>query len=502
MMLRASRIILSLALTAPWFAAPGICSNKIRTVLIPNSSAIVSFRILFNVGSAADPKGKEGVAALTAAMLAKGGSRKMTYEQIAQTLYPTATSFKWQVDKEMTVFMGETHLDNLQKCYQIMADMLLAPGWREDDFTRLKAEAAEFLKVTLRLNNDEELGKEALYNFIYEGHVYGHHNLGTIESLQALTLEDAKDFYRNNYTLANLVIGLAGGYPKTFPNKVKSDFAASLPAGKAVKVDLPQPAKIEGLEMRVIKKDTRGVAISFGFPIQATRADADWPALFVVQMYLGQHRSTNSYLLQATRQKRGLNYGTYAYIEYFPRGMFQFHVDPNLARRQQIFQVWVRPVEPQNGLFTLRLTLYELKKLVDNGMSQEAFETTRQFLANFISALTDTQDAQLGYALDSQFYGIAGFNEYVRDSLSRLKLEDVNRAIKRYLQADDMKIVVVAKDAEGFRDAVVANQPSPITYPAPMSKEILEEDKIVEMYRLVFKPSQVGIAPAEQMFRK
>ena len=502
MMLRASRVIMALALMAPWFTAPGNCSNQIRTVLIPNSSAIVSFRIMFNVGSAADPKGKEGVAALTAAMLAKGGSRKMTYEQITQALYPTATSFKWQADKEMTVFMGETHIDNLQQCYQIMAEMLLAPGWREDDFTRLKAEAIEFLKVTLRLNNDEELGKEALYNFIYEGHVYGHHNLGTIESLQTLTLEDAKNFYRNNYTLANLVIGLAGGYPKTFPEKVESDFAASLPAGKPMEVASSQPAKIEGLEMRVIKKDTRGVAISFGFPIPVTRADADWPALFIVQTYLGQHRSTNSYLLQATRQKRGLNYGTYAYIEYFPRGMFQFHVDPNLARRQQIFQVWIRPVEPQNGLFTLRLALYELKKLVDKGMSQESFETTRQFLANFVNTLTDTQDAQLGYALDSQFYGVAGFNEYVRDSLSKLKLEDVNRVIKRYLQADDVKIVVVARDAEGFRDAAVANKPSPITYPAQMSKEILEEDKIIESYRLVFNSGRAGIAPVEQAFQR
>ena len=66
-----------------------------------------------------------------------------------------------------------------------------------------------------------------------------------------------------------------------------------------------------------------------------------------------------------------MNYGDYAYIEYFPRGMFQFNPDPNLGRRQQIFHIWIRPVEPQNGVFALRIALYELDKLVREGMSEE-----------------------------------------------------------------------------------------------------------------------------------
>ena len=92
---------------------------------------------------------------------ADGGSRAMSYDQIVQAMYPMATSFVSQVDKEMTVFSGTTHVDNLQKYYQIISGMLLDPGFREDDFTRLRADAINFLKENLRGNNDEELGKEA-----------------------------------------------------------------------------------------------------------------------------------------------------------------------------------------------------------------------------------------------------------------------------------------------------------------------------------------------------
>jgi zinc protease len=469
---------------------------------MPNSSPLVSFRFLFNVGSAIDPKGKEGLAALTASMLSEGGSRSRTYEQIIQAMYPMATSFGSQVDKHITVFAGTTHTDNLETYYKIISEMLLDPGWRGDDFNRLKEDAINFLKVSLRGSNDEELGKETLYNLIYENHPYGHHNVGTIASLEKLTLDDVKSFYRENYTQANFVLGLAGGYSKEFEAKVKSDFASRLPAGKPAVVNLPQPEKISGLQMTIIEKNTPGTAISFGFPIPVTRSHPDWPALLVVESYFGQHRNSNSYLYKRLRQIRGLNYGDYAYIEYFPRGMFQFQPDPNLARQQQIFQVWIRPVEPKNGLFALRTALFELRRLVEQGISKEDFEATRQFLTKYVNVLTKTQDAQLGYALDSRFYGIPSFNDYLREQLAKLTVDDVNRAIKKYLQADNVQIVVITKDAEGFRKAALEGKPSPISYTAPPAKEILEEDKAIEKYNLSFNPKAVEVVPVDRIFEK
>lgn len=457
-------LILAVAAPGMGLALAGKASSSMASVLLPNSSPLVSFRLLFNSGSASDPKGKEGVAALTAAMISEGGSRAMSYEQIVQAMYPMATGFGSQVDKEMTVFVGTTHADNLQKYYQTISAMLFDPGFRVDDFTRLRTDAINFLKESLRGNNDEELGKEALYVSIYKGHAYGHQNVGTVESLEKLTIDDLKKFYRDNYTRANFVLGLAGGYPKGFEEKIQSDVAARLPAGAASKPTLTQPEKISGLEMQIIQKDTPGTAISFGFPISVTRSDLDWPALLLVQSYFGQHRSSNSYLYKRLRQIRGLNYGDYAYIEYFPRGMFQFEPDSNLGRRQQIFQVWIRPVEPKNGVFALRAALYELNKLVQGGMSQEDFEATRRFLSKNVNALTKTQNAQLGYAIDSKYYGIPGFTDYVREQLSKLKLEEVNRAIKKHLQADNVKIAVVTKDAEAFKQAAVEGKPSPISY--------------------------------------
>ena len=470
-----------------------------NAVLLPNRSPLVTFRLLFMTGAADDPAGKEGLAGLTASLVAGGGTQTLPFEKIQEAFYPMATSFGAQVDKEMTVFTGTTHADNLPRYYGLISGMLLDPGFREDDFTRIKTNTINYLKVSLREGNDEELGKEQLYNNIYAGHPYGHHNAGGISALERLTLADVRDFYRTHYTQANMVLGLAGGYPANFPTKVKADFAR-LPEGTRTPSNFFTPKLELGTHIDIVKRETRSTAISLGFPIDVTRADKDWPALAVVASYFGQHRSSNSYLYQRLREARGLNYGDYAYIEYFPSGMFQFEPDSNLARQQQIFQIWIRPVPPEQGHFVLRAALYEYDKLVRDGLSREAFEATREFLTKYSNILTATQDAQLGYALDSRYYKLGNFNQHMRERLSKLTLEEVNAAVKKYLATNRMRIVVVTKDAEGLRDAILANKPSPMTYNSPKPQAILDEDKAIQAYPIDVRPAQVRITPVEQVF--
>jgi zinc protease len=492
----ARRMVLTLLTTTLLATTPGAQS---ASVVQPGTSPLVVFRIVFMTGAAFDRAGKEGLASLTAAMLAEGGSRSMTYQQIVDAMYPMATAVNWQVDKEMTVFTGTTHIENLDKYYGLLRDQVLDPGFRQEDFTRLRDDALNFLKISLRESNDEELGKEYLYDVIYAGHPYGHHSRGTVGSLQQLTLEDVRAFYRTHYTRANLVLGLAGGYPKGFEQNVERDFE-KLPAGTSDRRRFDAPKLAAGTRMAIVTRDTRSTAISLGFPIDVTRASPDWAALAVATSFFGQHRSSNGYLYGRLREARGLNYGDYAYIEYFPRGMFQFTPDPNLARQQQIFQIWIRPVEVDTGVFTLRAALYEYDKLVRTGLSREAFDATRQFLTKYSNVLTQTQSARLGYALDSRYYGIGDYNTYLREALPKLTVEDVNRAIQRHLTTDRMQIVVVTKDPRPFEDAVAKNTPSPLVYNSPKAKEIMDEDALIERYRINVKPADVTVVPVERVF--
>jgi len=484
-------LLVGLILIANALAAPP------EMLTLPSESPLVAFRILLRTGAASDPEGKEGVAALTAAMLSMAGTKEKTYDEIVEALFPMASSVSAQVDKEMTVFVGTTHVENLEAYYELLRSMLLEPGWREDDFRRLKDEAKNYLRIQLRSNNEEELAKEYLFLQIFEGHDYGHHSMGTIAALDKLSLDDLKSFYADNYLQGNLVIGLAGCYPERFAERVQTDFA-KLPEGATRREPMAQTVSPKKLRIRIIEKDTRGTHIALGFPIPVNRSNGDWPALKLVQSYFGQHRSSKSLLFQKLREIRGMNYGDYAYIEYFPSGMYQFKPDPNLARSQQIFHIWIRPVEPRNGMFALRIALYELNKLVEDGISAEDFEATRRFLGKFVNLLTQTQSEELGYALDSRFYGIPPFRGYVKDAWVGMTVDDVNSVIRKYLRATDLDIVMITKDAAGMRDAIRSGQASTIEYVSPPPKEILDEDKVIGRYPL--DVGSIEVVPASRVF--
>lgn len=468
--------------------------------VVPN----VMLKFLFTAGSANDPKGKEGLAALSAAMISEAGSRAMRIDEINRTLYPMAGGFGNQVDKEMTTFTGVVHKDNLAKFLDVVLPQLLTPGFREDDFQRLKDAQLNALKQDLRNNNEEELGKEELQNVIFNATPYGHTIFGTVAGIESITLDDVKRFAAENYTRDNVVVGLSGDYPASLQSRLEKDLG-TLGAGRAATTIATLPAikgaEPTGLQVEIVKKETRATAISMGAPIPVTREDADFAALNLARVWLGEHRASSGRLYDRIRETRGLNYGDYAYIEFFNRPGGQFFPSPNIGRRSQIFEIWIRPVVPQNAQMAMRIALYELQKLIDNGLSQEDFDNTRDYVMKNVFLLTSTQNQRLGYALDSWWYGTPEYVDYMRAQYAKLTRDDVNRAIKKYLSAKNLHVVIITKDAEGLRDTLLADGPSSIQYDAP-KPQLAEEDKIIGSYKLGLKPENVRIVNVDDVFAK
>jgi zinc protease len=474
---------------------------KTNVPLVQQKSLLpqLNVKLLFTVGSAHDPAGKEGLAALTAAMMTKAGSMAMTIEEIEAALYPLAGSFRAQTDREMTSFTGIIHRDQWQRFLSIVLPQLVEPGYRPEDFTRLKQTQLNALVQDLRSNNEEELGRERLQVNIFRGTPYGHTSLGTVAGLESITLDDVKQFARTMYTRANLTLAVSGDAPDAMLESLQAA-AGRLPEARPTPRVQLQVAPATGTDVEILEKDTRSTAISFGFPIDVTRAHPDFAALSVARAWLGEHRMSAGRLFQRIREVRGMNYGDYAYIEAFPRGMFQFFPDPNIVRQRQLFEIWIRPVVPEQAHMALRIAVHELRSLISNGLTKEAFDVTRDYLMKNVYVMTARQDEQLGYALDSRWYGTAEFTAYMRDSLQRLTVEQVNAAITRHLTSDRLSIVIIAKDAQALKKALVADVFSPIQYDSEKPKELLDEDRVVGAMKLSIAAERVRITPIDEVF--
>jgi zinc protease len=102
--------------------------------------------------------------------------------------------------------------------------------------------------------------------------------------------------------------------------------------------------------------------------------------------------------------------------------------------------------------------------------------------------------------MDSEFYGTDYYIDRIEKELRTMKVGDVNKAIKKYINPKDMKVAMVADDAKGLMEKMLANAPSPIKYNSPVSQKILDEDKTITTLPLGINNEKSKVVPVEQLF--
>jgi zinc protease len=481
-------------------AGPG--ASPIRVVRLPSpSNPLVTLRLVFQVGAADDEPGKKGLADLTASMLGEGGTLKRTWSEVLDALYPMAADIHYYGDKDTVVFTGTVHRDNLEVFALLLAEQILTPRFSVEDFTRLKQDALDAITKTLRGNDDEDLGKQALATMLYRGHPYGYPTPGTVAGLSAITLDDVKSFYARHFTRDRLILGVAGGYPDAFPDAYAARLAA-LPAASKPRAKLATAPIREGMEFLLVEKSAHGNAISMGHAINVTRGDDDFYPLAVAASYLGEHRTFNGVLMLNMRQKRGLNYGDYAYIENFIQDGWSTFPQPNIPRRQQHFEIWLRPVPPASAGFAIREAIYETDKFIREGIPAAGFAATRAFLRGYINLWAQDGSRRLGYAIDAAIYGKDVIAEF-KARLPTMTKEDVDRAVRKHLSTKNLAVAVVGDKVKALAEALATGKSTPMVYDTKDTPaDVVKEDKIIESYPLSVSPSRLKIVSANSLFEK
>ncbi|EDM75042.1 peptidase M16-like protein [Plesiocystis pacifica SIR-1] len=492
--------------TGPAPEAPAAVEIDRSTIELPVAEdPSIVYAAWFQVGSQDDPPGKEGLAWLTAQLITNGGSESRSYQELLEFLYPMAAGWGVRVDREMTTITGRSHKETADAFQALLTEQWTKPAFDQADFERLRTQGINALEKNLRYAQDEELGKFGLEAFVYAGTPYAHPPQGSVAGLKSITLEDVRAFFEAHYTQDRVVFAMGGGYSPEQLAAVEASAKALPEAASAAPTPPPAPAAIEGKHVLLIQKPGADASISFGHPIDLHRGEADFYALWLANSWLGEHRNSASHLYGVIREARGLNYGDYSYIEAYPEGGFRSMPPTNVSRRAQLFQVWIRTLPNEHAHFALRAAHRELTLLVENGLTKEQFELTRDFLRKYILHFADTTSGRLGYAIDDRFYGLdrdggPGHLADFQAALDTMTLEQVNAAIKKYIDPDNLKITIATGEAESLRDALVADAPGTIEYPTPKPQAILDEDQVIGAHELGISAENVTIRPVDEMF--
>lgn len=474
-----------------------------RTITRITDTPVIELRIVFEGGSADDPPGKEGLAYVTALSMLEGRAAGVSFAEREQRLFPMAAEIKAHVEREQTVFSARVHRDHREAFYPLFRDLLRAPEFELADVERVRARALSNLTQDLRGSDDELLGKELLQAMLFEGHPYAHPELGRERGLAAITREDVVEYWARVLCAQRVRVAIAGPVDDAFVAEISGELAALATNACEPQRTLPPPSSISTRRAWIVDKpEAASVAISLGVPLAVTRAHPDFAALTLAAAYLGQHRTFAGRLMQRMRGDRGLNYGDYAYAEHFVQDGDTRFALPNVARRQQYFSVWIRPVRPEHAHFALRMAVRELEQFVEQGMSEEDFVRIQRFAESYFALFAQTEQQRLGYALDDAFYRTSAPTlEALRARFRTLTRDEVTAAVRRHIALSRLQIAMVTPNATALGAALVRGEPSPIHYDSEKPAAVLEEDKLIAVHPLGLAEEQVNVVPLASVFR-
>ena len=472
----------------------------VRIVALPDaSSPNIYLQAIVAAGSAWDPPGQEGIAALTARAMVEAGAGGLSADALRDALYPTGNGFEQVIDRDWVSLRLRCHVDHAALCVDRFADVLTQPRFDAADVLRVRDELL-FEVTEGALGDDEALGEEVFHGVLFEGHPYGHPVEGRAGSLPTLDERALAAFHAERYSRAATTVGIAGGYSPEVAAQLSARLEA-LPARPLDRARLSPPTEPRG-SLTIVATETPVTGFHLGHTLTTDRNHPDWPALHVGMIAFGAHRQSFGRLFRTIRADRGLNYGDYAYVEAYVQQGWEPAPENGVLRADNHFTIWIRPTSTENGPFALKMALDELDHLLADGLGEQEFADVVSHLRGAVPLLAKDPGRRLAYALDAAATGTPNLLEVIPARLDTLTREEVLDALRRHLRPEDLAVVAVSGDAEGLRTSLLGDKPTPMVY-ADVTPDDAQttRDALVAARRIPFDPAKVVIVDAEGIFR-
>jgi zinc protease len=310
------------------FAAPSFALD-IRSLPVEGSrhgafyvhdahAPIVAMQMAFpGAGYAYEPKEAAGVAALTAEML-EDGAGVMPPEEFRRFMDRSHAAFSVSFDAD-AIYVRITAIgDRLPPVLEKAVAVLSAPAYGKADLRRYVN--AQETRIKEREETPSYVATEALGRLVYGDHPYSLPELGTPQSVRALTAEAADSFHEAAFVPEKARFAFAGDISAEDAQTLAGSVVAALKAAKR-DAPLPLPERLPEAEYLVkkyvrvhIERDVPQAAVVFALPAP-TRTHGNFFDYYVADYMLGGG-GFESYLMNELREKRGLAYGLDTSIAY------------------------------------------------------------------------------------------------------------------------------------------------------------------------------------------
>jgi len=392
---------------------------------------VVNFSIVIDGGHLLDSFEKNGVANLMTDIMIEGTANK-TPLQLEEEIALLGASINMVTGNEAITIRGNTLVRNFDKTMKLVEEILLEPRWDEEELQRIKTSTINSVKRSAA--NPNFVARNVANKLLYgDKHIFAYPISGTVESIEAITMDDLKAFYKKNFSPSVSKFHIVGNIDQ---ETVTATLASLEKKWKSKEVTIPtfemNPDRNKSSLYFVDIPNAKQSVINIGY-LSMARTDPDYFAATVMNYKLGGSFSGNVNLI--LREEKGYTYGAFTgFSGTKVRGTF---TASSSVRTNTTFE--------SVNIFRDEINKYK------NGISQEDLDFTKNALIKSNARRFETQGALLGMLQNISNYNLSP--DYIaneEDIIRTMTLEQHKALANKYLDASKMGYLVVGDAATQF----------------------------------------------------
>ena len=424
-------------------------SNGLKVYILRDDSLpYVEYNLILGAGSSKDPKGKEGLASFTAEMLERGTQNNSSL-QIIQKLDNLGTELGISTSRDFTLISVETLSWHYKTLLKILAEVITLPSFEEKEISWVKNRVLS--RIQKLPESTSSFTNRIVQKTLLQKNNYAHSPLGYKETVQNFNTSDIKGFHQTNFIPQNSILGITGKFPENirkdlevlFSKWEKTDQPSNRKKIKAqrwkrerkfpffqfrkTKIALPQidfdfsKIKINFIDKKELFQSEIRVAKPF-----VSRTSPEYILLQMANIILGSS-GLDSRLFNAVREQRGLTYVIYSqFLPLMNSGLLNITTSTRLNVTR----------EAVNKIIDVLENFYK------NGITEEELNKAKNTYKVQLLKNMETPPDRLLRTITLNSYGLPLDLPTINQELRRIKLEDVNRVIKKYYFLDQVQIFI------------------------------------------------------------
>lgn len=401
-----------------WTTSRGARVYFVRAATIP----MLDVNIDFDAGARHDPPGKDGLASMTGAMLARGTVGR-DEAQIAERLADLGAIRGGGTDDDRLGVSLRTLSSATERnaAIELLADLVSRPTFPEALLAREKDRSLQALRESL--TQPASIAQRTFYPLVYPNHPYG--TLSDAKTVAAVTRDDLVAFHRARFGAAGAVVSLVGDISRSEAQAIAERLTRDLPQGEQA-LAMPTVSMPSAAERRIAHPASQS-HILIGAPL-ISRGDPDFFALFVGNYVLGGGGFV-SRLTTEVREKRGLSYSVGSGFT------------PLLQPGPFVVSLQTQKAQTDQALAVVRETL---AKFIAEGPTEAELTAAKQNLVGGFALRIDSNGKILGNLALIGWYGLPlDYLDRWTEQVERVTSAQVRQAFARRIDPKQLVTVIV-----------------------------------------------------------